>query len=230
MESAGDRGGEDLMSEHAYIHWFEELRMSDLPAVGGKNASLGEMVRALSGEGVRVPDGFAITTDAYRVLLGAGDMVAPIAAEIDLLRRGAKPLADAGRAIRKLFARTVLPDGLAAAIVLAYRELGRRAGSAANVSVAVRSSATAEDLPGASFAGQQETFLNVHGEDELLAACQRCYASLFTDRAISYRERMGIDQASVALSIGVQLMVRSDLAGSGVMFTLDTESGFPTWC
>jgi len=215
------------MSEHGYIRWFEQLRATDVPVVGGKNASLGEMVQALGGEGVRVPDGFAVTTDAYWVLLGAGSLAAPIAAELDLLRRGGKPLAEAGRAIRRILARASFPDGVSQAIVHAYHELCRRAGSPAGVGVAVRSSATAEDLPEASFAGQQETFLNVHGEDELLDACKRCYASLFTDRAISYRERLGIDHARVALSIGVQVMVRSDLAGSGVMFTLDTESGFP---
>ncbi len=215
------------MSEHAYIRWFEQLQLSDVPAVGGKNASLGEMMRALRGEGVRVPEGFAITTDAYWVLLGTSGIGASIAAELDAMRRGAKPLAEVGRAIRRLFALAAFPAGMAEAIRLAYRELARRAGTEREPSVAVRSSATAEDLPEASFAGQQETFLNVHGEEELLAACKRCYGSLFTDRAISYRERLGIDHARVALSIGVQRMVRSDLAGAGVMFTLDTESGFP---
>ncbi len=215
------------MSEHCYIRWFDQLQGSDVAAVGGKNAALGEMVRNLRGSGVRVPDGFAITTDGYWVFLATGGLGAAITAELDSLRQGSKPLEEAGRAIRGLFAAAKLPAGLDRAIRQAYRELARRSGLAGAVTVAVRSSATAEDLPGASFAGQQESFLHVHGEEELLVACRRCYGSLFTDRAISYRERMGFDDARVALSIGVQKMVRSDLAGAGVMFTLDTESGFP---
>jgi pyruvate,water dikinase len=216
------------MSEHAHIRWFEDLQAADVPVVGGKNASLGEMVRALRGDGMRVPDGFAITTDAYWVLLGTGGgLAAAIAAELDGLHQDRQPLEETGRAIRRIFAAATLPAGLAEPIRHAYRELARRLGLEGDVSVAVRSSATADDLPGASFAGQQESFLNVHGEAELLAACQSCYGSLFTDRAISYRERMGFDHARVALSIGVQRMVRSDLAGAGVMVTLDTASGFP---
>jgi pyruvate,water dikinase len=215
-----------MMSDHGYIRWFEQVGSADLGSVGGKNAYLGEMLQALSPKGVRVPTGFAITIDGYWALAGTAGVAAPVAAELEQLRAG-KPLAEAGREIRRWFARAPLPEELSRAIVEAYRELGRRVGAAAGASVAVRSSATAEDLPEASFAGQQESFLNVHGEDELLAACRRCYASLFTDRAISYRERMGVDHARVALSIGVQEMVRSDLAGAGVMFTLEPESGFP---
>lgn len=205
---------------------LDELRATDVPLVGGKNASLGEMLHELKSQGIRVPDGFATTADAYRYLLSAADLGGQIAEAIGAMRGGRATLADTGEAIRMHFLEADLPGPLADAIVGAYRDLGRRHGIA-RPSVAVRSSATAEDLPDASFAGQQETFLNVRGERALLEACRRCYASLFTNRAISYRETKGFDHQSVALSIGVQLMVRSDLAGSGVMFTLDPETGFP---
>ncbi|MCO5995583.1 phosphoenolpyruvate synthase [Actinoallomurus rhizosphaericola] len=207
------------------VVWFPELGRADVGVVGGKNASLGELIRNLAAAGVRVPGGFATTAEAYREYLAVGGLRERVAEQIDRLHRGAG-LASVGRAVRRAFAEIDLPPDVARAIVHAYRRLGNDLGRA-DPDVAVRSSATAEDLPEASFAGQQESFLNVTGEQALLAACRRCYASLFTDRAIDYRERLGYDHLKVALSIGVQRMVRSDLAGAGVMFSIDTESGFP---
>ncbi|MGW7363734.1 phosphoenolpyruvate synthase [Streptomyces sp. NPDC054841] len=204
---------------------LSELSRQDVGLVGGKNASLGEMIARLGTAGVRVPAGFATTADVYWELLDTTGLRRTIADHVDRLRRGA-PLDDVGAAIRAAFLAASLPPALEADLASAYARLGRDTGRQ-DPDVAVRSSATAEDLPEASFAGQQETFLNVRGLPELLDACRRCYASLFTDRAIDYRERMGFDHLSVALSVGVQLMARSDLAGAGVMFTLDTESGFP---
>lgn len=212
------------MDEH--IAWFETLRSADVGKVGGKNASLGEMVRALKTQGVRVPDGFATTADAYRAYVAANDIGKPLRERLGALKAGKASLHETGEAVRRLFLDGQFPEPIAQAIRKAYRELSARS-KQDEASVAVRSSATAEDLPGASFAGQQETFLNVRGERELMDACRRCYASLFTDRAISYRETKGFDHLEVALSIGVQRMVRSDLSGSGVMFSIDTESGFP---
>ena len=209
-----------------FIAWFETLGRSDVARVGGKNASLGEMVQRLAPGGVRVPEGFATTAQAYREYVKANGIEAALAERMQALKRGAATLHETGEAARRLFLDGEFPPPIAQAIRDAYQELSRRSRSA-EASVAVRSSATAEDLPEASFAGQQETFLNVRGERELLDACRRCYASLFTDRAISYRETKGFDHLEVALSIGVQRMVRSDLSGSGVMFSIDTESGFP---
>ncbi|WP_137390388.1 phosphoenolpyruvate synthase [Rhodoligotrophos defluvii] len=209
-----------------YIAWFEDLGSGDVARVGGKNASLGEMVRSLKDEGVRVPDGFATTARAYREYIAANAIEAALRERIEAMKSGRASLHQTGEAIRRLFLDGEFPEGIAEAIRASYRELSRRSGQD-EVSVAVRSSATAEDLPEASFAGQQETFLNVRGERALLAACRRCFASLFTDRAISYRETQGFDHLQVALSIGVQRMVRSDKAGSGVMFSIDTETGFP---
>jgi pyruvate, water dikinase len=194
--------------------------------VGGKNASLGEMHRELRTAGVRVPEGFAITADAYSAVIEAGHLWDRIAA---LLRgidgRDVAALAGAGAAIRSLVEAAAWPVELERAVVAAYTALGD--GDPAGVPVAVRSSATAEDLPEASFAGQQETFLGVHGADAVVRACRRCFASLFTDRAIAYRNDHGFDHLAVRLSIGVQRMVRSDIGVSGVMFTLDPDSGFP---
>jgi pyruvate, water dikinase len=209
-----------------HIAWFESLGNTDVPRVGGKNASLGEMVRQLSGRGVRVPGGFATTAQAYRAYVEANRIAPRLRTLLDALRRGDATLHDTGEAARRLFMDAEFPFAIADEIRHGYRELSRRSG-VAEASVAVRSSATAEDLPDASFAGQQETFLNVRGERELLDACRRCYASLFTDRAIAYRTAKGFDHLEVALSIGVQQMIRSDLAGSGVMFSIDTETGFP---
>ncbi|MGN6273433.1 MAG: phosphoenolpyruvate synthase [Protaetiibacter sp.] len=213
------------MSERLIV-WFDEVGMADVPLVGGKNASLGEVISALTSEGVRVPDGFATTADAYRAVVARNRLDARITAELDAYRGGRSTLRAAGEAIRESFLAAEIPLDLAEQIREAYRELERRSG-VTGLAVAVRSSATAEDLPDASFAGQQETFLNVVGERQLLDACRRCFASLFTDRAISYRQLKGFDDLEVALSIGVQRMVRSDLGASGVMFSIDTESGFP---
>ncbi|MFI1809477.1 phosphoenolpyruvate synthase [Streptomyces sp. NPDC020422] len=204
---------------------FTELGRQDVARVGGKNASLGELTNRLSAVGIRVPPGFATTADAYRELLGTGDLRRLVEEQIDRLHEGA-PLDEVGAAVRSLFLARPLPEPLRDAVLTAYAGLAKESGRE-SPDVAVRSSATAEDLPEASFAGQQETYLNVRGTEELLQACTRCYASLFTDRAVDYRERMGFDQLSVALSVGVQLMVRSDLAGAGVAFTLDPETGFP---
>jgi pyruvate,water dikinase len=209
-----------------YVAWLEDLGSGDVGRVGGKNASLGEMIRSLKDEGVRVPDGFATTADAYREYIEANDIGSQLRARLDELDSGEKSLHQVGTAIRRLFLDGEFPKPIGEAIARAYRELSRRS-AIDEVAVAVRSSATAEDLPEASFAGQQESFLNVRGERRLLDACRRCYASLFTDRAISYRESKGFDHLEVALSVGVQKMVRADLAGSGVMFSIYTETGFP---
>lgn len=204
---------------------FAAVGIGAIAEVGGKNASLGEMIRELAGQGVRVPGGFATTAAAYRHLLRSNELRTPLQAllaGLDTEDLGA--LQAAGKAARNLLLNANLPADLSAAILAAYRELATPDGVLP--AVAVRSSATAEDLPDASFAGQQETFLNIQGEAALLEACRRCYASLFTDRAISYRQFNGFDHLEVALSIGVQRMVRSDLACAGVMFSIDTETGF----
>ena len=208
-----------------YTRRFGEFGIEDISTVGGKTAGLGEMYRSLTGEGVRVPDGFAVTADAYRHVLASADAVGPLHDALDGL--DATDLADLTR--RAARARAIvydagLPPDLAAEIVAGYRHLQQECGP--DVGLAVRSSATAEDLPTASFAGQQETFLNVRGDEELLEACRNCFASLFTARSVHYRVDEGFDQFQVALSIGIMKMVRSDLASSGVLFTLDTESGF----
>ena len=199
---------------------LEAVGLEAIPEVGGKNASLGEMIRQLSAQGVRVPGGFATTAAAYRHFIQAGGLQHQLHAILDGLdSHNIAQLQAAGAAARALLLAADLPADLEQAILNAYRQLGAPA-------VAVRSSATAEDLPDASFAGQQETYLNVEGEQALLAACRRCFASLFTDRAISYRQINGFDHFEVALSIGVQRMVRADQACSGVMFSIDTETGF----
>jgi pyruvate,water dikinase len=205
---------------------FEDVGMADVPRVGGKNASLGELTQHLLAAGVAVPEGFATTSAAYRLYVEENGIGGSLAELLGAFRSGQASLTETGAAVRELFLGGTFPGQLTTAVTSAYRRLAERLGQDAPA-VAVRSSATAEDLPEASFAGQQETFLNISGERELLDACRRCFASLFTDRAISYRELRGIDHLDVALSIGVQRMVRPDLAGSGVMFTLDTESGFP---
>lgn len=204
---------------------FESLSRADVPLVGGKNSSLGEMIAQLSAKGIAVPTGFATTAYAYWHYVDHNDIRHKIATLVGEWQEGKTTLAETGQLVRKLFLRGNWPEDAAEAIKASYRDLSARAG-VKELSVAVRSSATAEDLPDASFAGQQETFLNIKGENALLDACRKCYASLFTDRAISYRQTKGFDHMLVALSIGVQRMVRSDLSGSGVMFSLDTESGF----
>ncbi len=209
-----------------YICWLEDLNSGDVALVGGKNASLGEMIASLQQEGISVPGGFATTASAYREFLHANKLEEKIAGLLEDLNKGNKSLAKTGQAIRRLINRGQFPEAVSEAISMAYRLLCERYQSD-EVDVAVRSSATAEDLPEASFAGQQETYLNIAGAEELLEACRRCYASLFTDRAISYRNEKGFEHMKVALSVGVQKMVRSDRAGSGVMFSIDTETGFP---
>jgi pyruvate,water dikinase len=214
-----------MMAEHKnYLLQFSEIRNSDVASVGGKNASLGEMISQLSKTGIRVPGGFAITAAAYRDFLEYNRITARIASRLARLKPDHSNLANTGKAVRKLFAKTSFPPQLEQEISNAYSKLSA---NTAPASVAVRSSATAEDLPDASFAGQQESFLNIRGRQALLDACRRCYASLFTDRAIAYREHNGFDHMDVALSVGVQVMVRSDKAGAGVMFSIDTETGFP---
>jgi len=208
-----------------HVLWFEKVGRGDVGKVGGKNASLGEMVANLGGKGVRVPPGFATTADAYWRYLEANGLKQKITAALGDLAAGKATLAETGSAIRHMFVQGEWPKETAEAIRASYAELCKRVGKK-DVDVAVRSSATAEDLPDASFAGQQETYLNIRGDKALLDACRRCYASLFTDRAITYRQVKGFDHMKVALSIGVQHMVRSDLGGAGVMFSIDTESGF----
>ena len=205
--------------------WFEELTIEDVPSVGGKNASLGEMIRNLKEKGVSVPSGFAVTAHAYKYTIekaGIDKKIREILSDLDT--HDVHNLAERGEKIRKLIKNTPLPPELEEDIRKHYRGMEERYGK--NCDVAVRSSATAEDLPDASFAGQQETFLNVRGEEHLLEKVRDCFASLFTNRAISYRVDKGFDHFSVYLSVGVQKMVRSDLASAGVMFSIDTESGF----
>jgi len=208
-----------------YIKWFEEISSDQVSEVGGKNASLGEMLSKLKAKGIRIPDGFATTSEAYREVVRENDIQEKLKKKLDQMGKGDLSLDKAGRQIRRLFTHAQIPSKLEDEIKKAYKELSEKYDSD-ELDVAVRSSATAEDLPEASFAGQQETFLNVTGEKELLDACRKCYASLFTDRAISYREEKGFDHLKIALSIGVQKMVRADRASSGVMFSLDTETGF----
>ena len=210
---------------HPFIKWFADITIDDVPLVGGKNASLGEMVRELASKGVKVPDGFAITAEAFRHFIREAQLDERIRATLaDLDTHDMANLSERAHAVRQAILSATLPTDLQTLIEAAYRQL--QGSSTVPLDVAVRSSATAEDLPDASFAGQQETYLNVHGTAALLETCKRCFASLFTDRAISYRVDKGFDHFKVALSIGVQRMVRSDLACSGVMFTIDTESGF----
>lgn len=203
------------------IRWFADPIGADAALVGGKNAALAEMARSLPS--VRTAPGFALTTHAYWDFIDANGLREPLKSALAAL--GSTPLVEIGKCIRGLFLDGRWPEHTAQSLRSAYRELGNRTGRE-NASVAVRSSATAEDLPTASFAGQLETFLNIRGEEELLDAAKRCLASLFTDRAIAYRIAHGFDHLKVALSVGVQAMVRSDLASAGVMFSIDTETGF----
>lgn len=212
-------------TNNPYILWFDQINVEDVPVVGGKNASLGEMYRELASKGVKVPNGFAITAQAYRNFLRETKLDDRIAEILkDLNTQDLCNLRKRGGQVRRAILSASLPEDLEQAIVGAYDRLGEEGEE--SLDVAVRSSATAEDLPDASFAGQQETYLNVQGHSALLDTCKRCFASLFTDRAISYRVDKGFDHAKVALSIGVQRMVRSDLAAAGVLFTIDTETGF----
>jgi len=208
-----------------YVRFFSEIGISDIPEVGGKNASLGEMYQHLTSAGISVPNGFATTSEGYHYYLQHNQLEEKIRHALDALdTTDVKQLAIVGRQIRSWLLHADMPDDLAEEIVQAYEKLSEESGQ--YVGVAVRSSATAEDLPGASFAGQQETYLNISGRRNLLLTCKRVYASLFTDRAISYRVDKGFKHMDVALSIGIQKMVRADSGASGVMFTIDTETGF----
>jgi pyruvate, water dikinase len=217
-----------------YIIRFTDMAIDDVPNVGGKNASLGELLRHLQPLGVNIPDGFATTSDAYRLFIKKNRLEDKIRNHLADYHSEKISLDEAGRFIRQLFYRSTFPIPIAENIQQTYRELSQKfmpenCEDPENffVDVAVRSSATAEDLPHASFAGQQETYLNVQGIENLMSACKNCYASLFTNRAIAYRDKMGFDHMKVALSVGVQKMVRADKSSSGVMFTVDTETGFP---
>jgi pyruvate,water dikinase len=208
-----------------FVKWFEEIGAKDIALVGGKNASLGEMIGALGKKGVNVPPGFAITAEAYKYVVekaGIGEKIKETLAGLDT--HNMEDLAERGEKLRNFIAHSPCPRELEEEIRICYRKMEERFGK--DVDVAVRSSATAEDLPTASFAGQQTSYLNVRGEDELIRKVMDCFASLFTNRAISYRVDKGFDHLSVYLSVGVQKMVRSDLACSGVMFSIDTDSGF----
>ncbi|MEM7762413.1 MAG: PEP/pyruvate-binding domain-containing protein, partial [Cyanobacteria bacterium P01_A01_bin.40] len=240
------QGRLDRDQEQALVLWFEEVGMSDVALVGGKNASLGEMIQQLTPQGIKVPAGFATTAYAYRYFIeqaGLESKLRQLFADLDV--EDLSNLRSHGKQARALILDTPFPTELATAIADAYGQLCQRYAIdfsyceqfegedqeicqkyTYNVDVAVRSSATAEDLPDASFAGQQETYLNVHDLQSVLEACHKCFASLFTDRAISYRTIRGFEHFDVALSVGVQKMVRSDLATSGVMFSIDTETGF----
>src|SRR5882762_7939059 len=207
------------------VAWLKDLRLSDLPQVGGKNASLGEMSAALAAAGIRVPGGFATTADAFREFLAAAGLGERIARKVKSLDcDDVNALAACGKEIRSWIAAAPFPAALEREIKAFYQQLEEN--TSGETSFAVRSSATAEDLPEASFAGQQETFLNIRGADNVVAAMRQVFASLYNDRAISYRVHQGFAHGDVALSAAVQRMVRSDLGSSGVLFTLDTESGF----
>ena len=207
------------------VIWFENLRMTDVESVGGKNASLGEMISQLTEKGVRVPGGFATTADAYRKFLaheGLSDRISTALAALDV--EDVTELARVGKEIRQWVLDTPFPQELDDDIKTAWDQMVANAGTD-QIAVAVRSSATAEDLPDASFAGQQETFLNINGLENVKEAMKHVFASLYNDRAISYRVHKGFEHDIVALSAGVQRMVRSDTGAAGVIFTIDTESG-----
>ncbi|MGB3636492.1 MAG: phosphoenolpyruvate synthase [Rivularia sp. (in: cyanobacteria)] len=225
MNEVANKTTGEFSREQAFVLWFDEIGINDIPIVGGKNASLGEMIGELTPKGVNVPTGFATTAYAYRYFIksaGLEEKLRNLFADLDV--DDLQNLRTRARKARKLLLHTPFPKDFRSAIATSYKKLCERYN--ADTDVAVRSSATAEDLPDASFAGQQETYLNVTTAEEVLAATHRCFASLFTDRAISYRQTKGFDHFDVALAVGVQKMVRSDLATSGVMFSIETESGF----
>ncbi|NEO32709.1 MAG: phosphoenolpyruvate synthase [Symploca sp. SIO3C6] len=246
MVTAPQTKSSQVSKQQSFVLWFEEVGIADIPLVGGKNASLGEMIQQLTPQGVNVPTGFATTAYAYRYFIkaaGLEEKLRQIFSDLDI--EDVNNLRLRGKQARSLILNTPFPPDLQTAIATAYTQLCQRYGynpelcqrfdpdyrqqcelESQNTDVAVRSSATAEDLPDASFAGQQETYLNVYGIQNVLEACHKCFASIFTDRAISYRTLKGFDHFSIALSVGVQKMVRSDLAASGVMFSIDTETGF----
>ena len=214
-----------MSNKKKFILWFDELTIEDVPLVGGKNASLGEMYRNLTKKGVKIPNGFAVTAYAYDYFLekaGIKNKIKSILKGLDT--SSIQNLTERGRGARETILQAELPEELKKEIINDYKKLCRQYGQ--NTDVAVRSSATAEDLPDASFAGQQETYLNIRGDRALIDACKKCFASLFTNRAISYRTDKGFDHFKISLSVGVQKMVRSDKACAGVMFSIDTETGF----
>ncbi|WP_392533636.1 phosphoenolpyruvate synthase [Nostoc sp. C117] len=225
LKILSNQNTEHQVLSQALVLPLEKVGIADIPTVGGKNASLGEMIQQLKPKGVKVPTGFATTAYAYRYFIqvaGIEPQLRQIFADLDV--EDVNNLRQRGKQARSLMLQTPFSEELEQAIAQAYQNLCQKYG--ADTDVAVRSSATAEDLPDASFAGQQETYLNVHGLQGVLQACHKCFASIFTDRAISYRQIKGFDHFSIALSVGVQKMVRSDLAASGVMFSIDTETGF----
>src|SRR5436190_3263341 len=216
----------DPMSNAPYLKWLHEVQLSDIPTVGGKNASLGEMIQNLGKLGVKVPGGFVVTVASYEAFIAHNELdqkIRDIVAKLDV--DDVENIRRTGLAVRTLVKNGKFPEEIWKGILARYEELSQPHGQD-QTDVAVRSSATAEDLPDASFAGQQETFLNVRGPQDLISAVRNCFASLFTDRAIVYRESLGYDHFQVGISVGVQKMVRSDLGSSGVAFSLDTESGF----
>ena len=226
----------DTKKAEKFILWFDEVSKTDIPLVGGKNANLGEMYQNLTqtesktfpGEKIKVPYGFAVTATSYRYFMSESGLDKKIKEILNGLNtHDIKQLEDVGHKIRQIILGATFPKNLETEIFSAYKSLGEKLSlKAEDLDVAVRSSATAEDLPDASFAGQQESYLNIRGEHELLEAIKKAFASLFTNRAISYRVDQNFDHFEVALSVAVQKMVRSDKGSSGVMFTLDTESGF----
>ncbi|MEM7757283.1 MAG: phosphoenolpyruvate synthase, partial [Cyanobacteria bacterium P01_A01_bin.40] len=223
--SSIDKSKNKIDTDQTWTVWLDKIKLTDISLVGGKNASLGEMMQNLNTLGVKVPHGFAVTTLAYRQFIASANLNQKLSYILtDLDPQNVDDLFHRSSLAQALILETSFPTELEETIKLAYRQLCEQYGY--EVDVAVRSSATAEDLPNASFAGQQETYLNVCGEQSLLKSCQKCFASLFTARAISYRQNQGFDHSEVALSIGIQKMVRSDLASSGVMFSLDPETGF----
>jgi pyruvate, water dikinase len=211
--------------KNEYIKWFKETSVKDISIVGGKNASIGEMITYLKNQNINVPNGFATTADSFWKFIEYNNLKEKIKLIIENWKNKKISLQKAGKSIRKLIKNSKFPKDIEDAIIQSYKKLGELY-KKENLDVAIRSSATAEDLPEASFAGQLESFLNVKKEKMVIEKCLECYASLFTDRAITYREEKGFDQTQVAISVGIQKMVRSDLATSGVIFTLDTESGF----
>ena len=213
------------IDKNNFVSWYNEVGIADIGSVGGKNAALGEMYSNLVSLGVNVPDGFALTADAYRYFFkktGLDEKIKKILSDINT--KDIHNLQIHGKKVREEILKATLPQDLQNIIANSYKKLEEKYGK--NIDTAVRSSATAEDLPGASFAGQQETYLNIHGIENVLIATKKCIASLFTDRAISYRADKGFSHFDTALSVGVQCMVRSDISSSGVAFTIDTETGF----
>ncbi|MEK7167636.1 MAG: PEP/pyruvate-binding domain-containing protein, partial [Patescibacteria group bacterium] len=215
-----------MKKEDSWILWYENISIADVSRVGGKNAAIGEMYSSLSPLGIKIPNGFAVSASGYHHFLEKADLKEKIKNILsDLDTKSIRNLQERGKKVRELILRADLPHDLAEEIAKAYQQLCGKYQDR-NLDVAIRSSATAEDLPGASFAGQQESYLNIRGPRAVLSATKKCMASLFTDRAISYRVDKGFSHFDVGLSVGIQRMIRSDLAASGVIFTLDTETGF----